>query len=71
MKVILIEETVNAVNSSLSYNASTDQREILRRIENREIHFGEAERVFVCRDESVNKSKLPPAVLDHGQVIGG
>ena len=46
------------------------EREIFRLIEAGEIHFVEAERVFVCRDSLVNRSKLLPTVLDDGQVIG-
>jgi hypothetical protein len=47
------------------------EREIFRLIETGEIHFVEAERVFVCRDSSMNRSKPLPAVLDDGLVIGG
>jgi len=36
------------------------EREIFRLIEIGEIHFVEAERVFVCRDSLVNRSKLLP-----------
>lgn len=46
------------------------QREIFRLIETGEIHFVEAERVFVCRDSLVSRSKLP-AVFDDGRAIGG
>lgn len=34
------------------------EREIFRLIETGEIHFVEAERVFVCRDSSVKRAKL-------------
>ena len=34
------------------------EREIFRRIEKGEIHFLEAERVFVCLDSSVRSAKL-------------
>jgi hypothetical protein len=37
------------------------EREIFRLIETGEIHFVEAERVFVCRESSLNRSK-PPAL---------
>jgi hypothetical protein len=37
------------------------EREIFRLIETGEIHFVEAERVFVCRDSSMNRSQLPTA----------
>ena len=47
------------------------EREIFRLIETGEIHFVEAERVFVCRDWSVNRAKLLPSVLEDGQAIGG
>src|SRR6185295_6684631 len=36
------------------------EREIFRLIETGEIHFVEAERVFVCRDSSMNRSKPLP-----------
>ena len=38
------------------------EREIFRLIEAGEIHFVEAERVFVCRESSLNRSK-PSAAL--------
>ena len=47
------------------------EREIFRLIETGEIHFVEAERVFVCRDWSVNKAKLLPSGFEDGQAIGG
>ena len=47
------------------------EREIFRLIETGEIHFVEAERVFVCRDWSVNRAKVFPSVLEDGQAIGG
>ena len=37
------------------------EREIFRLIETGELHFIEAERVFVCRDSSMNRSKLSAA----------
>jgi hypothetical protein len=46
------------------------EREIFRLIETGEIHFVEAERVFVCRDSSMRRSKLLP-VLNDGRVTGG
>jgi hypothetical protein len=39
------------------------EREIFRLIETGEIHFVEAERVFVCRDSSMNRSKQLPVML--------
>jgi len=47
------------------------EREIFRSIETGEIHFVEAERVFVCRNSAVNRAKLLPAVSNDEQVIGG
>ena len=40
------------------------EREIFRLIETGEIHFVEAERVFVCRDSSMNRSKLLPVLAE-------
>jgi hypothetical protein len=34
------------------------EREIFRLIETGELHFVEAERVFVCRDSSMNRARL-------------
>jgi hypothetical protein len=39
------------------------EREIFRRIETGEIHFLEAERVFICRNSLTNGSQ-PPALTD-------
>jgi hypothetical protein len=47
------------------------EREIFRLIESGEIHFVEAERVFVCRDSSMNKSKLLPVVTGDEELFGG
>jgi hypothetical protein len=40
------------------------EREIFRLIETGEIHFVEAERVFVCRDSLMNRSKLSVMASD-------
>ena len=45
------------------------EREIFRLIELGEIHFVEAERVFVCLPSAITKSG--PLVLDDGHVTGG
>ena len=45
------------------------EREIFRLIETGEIHFVEAERVFVCRDSSMKRSRLP--VLNKRHITGG
>jgi hypothetical protein len=47
------------------------EREIFRLIETGEIHFVEMERVFVCRDSSVNRSKLLLATATDNQMIEG
>jgi hypothetical protein len=47
------------------------EREIFRLIETGEIHFVEAERVFVCRDSSMNKSQLLPVVTGDEELFGG
>ena len=46
------------------------EREIFRLIETDELHFLEAERVFVCRDSSLNRLKAP-VVLGDKKLIGG
>ena len=46
------------------------EREIFRLIESGEIHFVEAERVFVCRDSSMSESKTP-ITSSEGKLLGG
>ena len=45
------------------------EREIFRLIETGEIHFIEAETVFVCRDSSMNKTKLLPALAGNTEMM--
>ena len=45
------------------------EREIFRLIEVGEIHFVENERVLVCRDSSMNRSKVLPGMSDDDEMI--
>ena len=47
------------------------EREIFQLIETGEIHFVEAERVFVCREYSLNKTKLLSSPAENKEMIGG
>ena len=47
------------------------ERELFRLIETGEIHFVEAERVFVCRESSMNRSKLLPVAAGDNEMIEG
>jgi hypothetical protein len=69
-------EQCNAVVEMLPPEAAAvltglGEREIFRLMETGEIHFVEAERVFVCLDSSVNRSKLLTMVSRQQGLIEG